>query len=305
MTMAESSKQKVTIGIPTFRRPEMLRRALESVARQDYQSLEVIVSDNATEGDEVSAVIAAFRDRIGGLRFVRHEKNIGATRNFEFCLAEARGDYFMWLADDDELSANSLAALAHPLEADSSIVTVVPYWRVKRSPNTGFVVEQRVYESSWPLLRVLRYVWRSNDAFFYGLHRRAELLACRFHPFLWPNAAVGANGTYPFLMTLILAGRIVSVRDPRVEWINHAYTEKSYANPEPFLSYAPKHVLRRLNLHAIYFVQVYRSLGPLASIVVAPVSIASVAVEFITGFVNKLRRMLGFQVEPMSAARRG
>ena len=81
--MTEPSKRKVTIGIPTFRRPELLRRALDSVAQQDYQPLEVIVADNATEGHEVDAVIAAFRDRIDGLRYVRHETNIGAVDNFE------------------------------------------------------------------------------------------------------------------------------------------------------------------------------------------------------------------------------
>ena len=300
--MPELRNPKVTIGIPTFRRPEMLSRALDSVARQDYQPLEVIVADNATEGDEVAAVIAAFRGRIDGLRYVRHEKNIGAVDNFAFCLDEATGDFFMWLADDDELSANSVAALARLLAGDSSVVTVVPYWRLMRGPDTGWVVEQRAYESHSALRRVLRYVWRSNDAFYYGLHRRAELLKCRFHPFVWPNASLGADAAYPYLLTLVLAGRIVSVRDPRVQWINHAYSEKSYANPEPFLCYAPKHVLRRFNLHMVYLVQVYRSLGILTSLAVVPISTASLAIEFATGFVRKLRRLLGFQVEAMPAA---
>lgn len=280
----------------------MLRRALECAARQNYQPLEVIVADNATEGDDVASVIAAFRERIDSLRYFRHEKNIGPIKNFEFCLAQATGDYFMWLADDDELAANSLPALARPLEADSSIVTVVPHWRLKRSPGTGWVVEQRVYESHSALLRVLRYVWRSNDAFYYGLHRRTELVKCRFHRFAWPNASTVAETAYPFLMTIVLAGRIVSVGDPRVEWINHEYTEKSYSNPEPFPSYALKRILRRLNLHAIYLAQVYRGLGMLAPFIVAPVSIVSLATEFTTGIVRKLCRSLGIQVEAMSAA---
>ena len=302
--MTEPSKRKVTIGIPTFRRPELLRRALDSVAQQDYQPLEVIVADNATEGHEVDAVIAAFRDRIDGLRYVRHETNIGAVDNFEFCLAAATGDFFMWLADDDELAPHSLAALARPLETDTSVVTVVPYWRFMRSPDTGWVVEQRVYESHSALLRVLRYVWRANDAFYYGLHRRADLLRCRFIPFLWPNATLGYNSTYPYLMTLVLAGRIVSAPDPRVEWINHSYSEKSYQKPGSLLVYVPKHILRRINLHAIYFVQVYRSLGILASLAVASVSIASLATEFVTLPARKLSQALGLPVEALPAAKK-
>jgi hypothetical protein len=127
------------------------------------------------------------------------------------------------------------------------------------------------------------------------------LLKCRFPRFAWPNAAAVADTAYPFLMTLVLAGRIVSVRERRVEWINHAYSEKSYANPEPFLSYAPKHIVRRLNLHGIYLAQVYRNLGVLAALVVAPVSVASLLAEFSSALVRKLRRSLGGTAEAVSA----
>lgn len=296
-------KTKVTIAIPTFRRPQMLRRALESVARQHYEPLEVIVADNATEGDEVGQVVDAFRARIPGLRYIRHEHNIGAVNNFRFCLAEATGEYFMWHADDDELAADCVPAMAAVLDEDAATVTAVPYWRLKRSADTGWVVEQRVYESRSALRRVVRYVWRSNDAFYYGLHRRAALLQCRFPRFWWPNAGVVADTAYPFLMTLVLAGRIVSVRDPRAEWINHAYSEKSYANPQPFVLYAPRHILRRVNVHLIYWAQVRRALGMAAMLTLVPVSLASLAAELTTGLVRKLRRSMGAQVEAVSPAR--
>ena len=39
----------VTIGIPTFNRPELLARALTSVAKQDYANLQVLVADNAMD----------------------------------------------------------------------------------------------------------------------------------------------------------------------------------------------------------------------------------------------------------------
>ncbi|MCI4430000.1 MAG: glycosyltransferase family 2 protein [Burkholderiales bacterium] len=293
---------KVTIAIPTFRRPEMLRRALESVVRQNYAPLEVIVADNATEGDAVASVIASFHGRIEDLRYVRHEQNIGALDNFMFCLTQASGDYFMWLADDDELAADSIAALARPLDEDPTIVTVVPHWRLKRSPEAGWVVEQRAYESHSPLVRALRYVWRANDAFYYGLHRRRELLTCRFPNFVWPNAGVLADTAYPYLMRLVLTGRVVAVREPWVEWINHAYTEKSYANPVPFVLYAPKHVLRRINMHVNYLGQIGRALGWLAPIIVAPVSIASIVTELASGLWRKVLRSFGVQVEAVKPA---
>jgi glycosyltransferase involved in cell wall biosynthesis len=293
---------KVTIAVPTFRRPEMLRRALESVARQNYAPLEVIVADNATEGDAVAAVIASFHGRIENLRYVRHEQNIGALRNFMFCLTQASGEYFMWLADDDELSPESVAPLAQRLDADHSAVSVVPYWRRMHNMEAGSVMEQRTYESHSALSRVLRYVWRSNDAFFYGLHRRQELLKCRFYRFAWPNATTIFNTTYPFLMTLVLAGRIVSVDASSVEWINHSYSEKSYANPQHFWVKVPKHLLRRINVHAIYLAQVFRALGLWAFLVVIPVSTFSLLTEFASEPVRRLRRSVRSKVDALHSA---
>ena len=183
-------------------------------------------------------------------------------------------------------------------------MSVVPCWRLMHNMEAGSVIEQRTYESHSALARVLRYVWRSNDAFFYGLHRRQELLKCRFHRFAWPNATTVLNTTYPFLMTLVLAGRIVSVDDPQVEWINHSYTEKSYANPQHFWVKVPKHMMRRINVHAIYLAQVIRALGLWQFLVVIPVSTFSLLTEFATEAVRRLRRGIRSEVDALHSAER-
>jgi len=38
---------RVTVAVPTIDRPEMLRRAVDSVISQTYRDWELIVSDNA------------------------------------------------------------------------------------------------------------------------------------------------------------------------------------------------------------------------------------------------------------------
>jgi glycosyltransferase involved in cell wall biosynthesis len=282
----------VTVAIPTYRRPQLLRRALESVAAQRYEVLEVLVVDNATEGTEVGDVVEVFRARIPGLRFIRHDHNIGPQANFMFCLAEAKGAYFMWLADDDELSCGSLDALAAVLDEDGSVVTAVPHWYLKRSADSGLVIEQSFYESESALRRVLSYVWRGNDAFYYAMHRRSVLQQCRFVRFRWPNRNSVADVAYPYLMTLVMTGRIVSVGDRRALWINHAYSEKSYARTEVFVIYAARYLLRRINLHCIYCVQVTRTLGIGACLLVVPTSVASLIRELAMLVLRKGWRVL-------------
>jgi len=91
----------VTIGISTHNRARTtLRHALDSALAQTYPRVEVLVCDNASS-DNTEALLRSLTD--GRLRYFRHPENIGANANFNFCLAQARGLYFILLHDDDVL----------------------------------------------------------------------------------------------------------------------------------------------------------------------------------------------------------
>lgn len=91
----------VTIGISTYNRAHSyLPQALDSALAQTYPNLEIIVSDNCSS-DDTPAVVAAKSDP--RLRYFRQPSNIGPNNNFNFCLEQARGDYFLLLHDDDRI----------------------------------------------------------------------------------------------------------------------------------------------------------------------------------------------------------
>lgn len=91
----------VTIGIPTYNRAGgYLRNVIERSLGQTYQNLEIIVSDNCSS-DETPEVVKSFDD--SRLNYYRHEKNIGAINNFNFCLNQAGGEYFLLFHDDDQI----------------------------------------------------------------------------------------------------------------------------------------------------------------------------------------------------------
>jgi len=102
--MSKNDGLLVTIGIPTYNRADgYLRQALESALNQTYKNIEVIVSDNCST-DNTEAVVRAFSDQ--RLRYFRHDENIGANNNFNFCVEQARGDYFLLLHDDDMIDSD-------------------------------------------------------------------------------------------------------------------------------------------------------------------------------------------------------
>lgn len=91
----------VSVGIPTYNRPEGLRRTLECITKQTYANLEIIVSDNCSPGDEVERVVREFQEKDGRILFFKQKENYGPMNNFKFVLEKATGEYFMWAADDD------------------------------------------------------------------------------------------------------------------------------------------------------------------------------------------------------------
>jgi glycosyltransferase involved in cell wall biosynthesis len=101
LPVIEKKNPKVSIGIPTFNRPEGLKRTLECLTNQSYTNIEIIISDNCSPTNEVSKIAAEFTNLDPRVKFYRQSENMGAAFNFKFVLQKAEGEYFMWAADDD------------------------------------------------------------------------------------------------------------------------------------------------------------------------------------------------------------
>lgn len=90
---------QVSVIIPTHRRPEFLRRAIESVLGQTYEDFELLVVDDASS-DHTTDVVKSFSDT--RVQYWCNDTNRGgaATRNRGISLAQAA--YLAFLDDDDE-----------------------------------------------------------------------------------------------------------------------------------------------------------------------------------------------------------
>ncbi len=95
-------KPLITVGIPTYNRRKALQRAVESALGQDCGNLEVLIADNgSTDGTE--EYCHALAQEEPAVRYIRHSRNQGPTANFNAVLRQARGEYFLFLSDDDWL----------------------------------------------------------------------------------------------------------------------------------------------------------------------------------------------------------
>ena len=109
-----------TIAIPTYNRASTLGRAADSALAQDYPSIELIISDHSSN-DGTQALCQDLVRRDPRVRYLRQSRDVGPMANFGAALAEASGEYFMWLADDDWLDENYVTECIKAL-ADGAVL---------------------------------------------------------------------------------------------------------------------------------------------------------------------------------------
>lgn len=140
------SNPTVSVVIPTRNRRPLLEEAVESVRRQTFGSWELVVVDDVSEDDTWRWLTTQKDERMRALRLAAHRER-SAARNEG--LARARGDYILFLDDDDLLRPRALAALVGALSSNQEAIAAVgakryvsehgrrrtphPWWRVTRS----------------------------------------------------------------------------------------------------------------------------------------------------------------------------
>lgn len=87
----------VSIIIPTFNRPKLLKEAIKSALAQTYQDIEILVVNDA--GQDVKEIISSFKD--SRIVLIEHQENQGLSSARNSGLRKAKGKYIAYLDDDD------------------------------------------------------------------------------------------------------------------------------------------------------------------------------------------------------------
>lgn len=106
-----SDNPLVTVVIPTYNRPDHLRRALASVLDQKGVIQEVIVVDDASDLDMSDEL-----EKYPQVTYLRNAKNMGGGYARNRGLQAAKGTYINFLDDDDEFLDGKLRKQVHQFE---------------------------------------------------------------------------------------------------------------------------------------------------------------------------------------------
>ena len=130
---------RVSIGLPVYNGARYLGEALESLLRQTYEDIEIIISDNAST-DATEEIARSFAARDSRVRYDRLLKNIGAAANFMRVLHLARGEYFRWASADDLSAPEFVERCVVVLDREPDVVQAYP--RAKLIDEHGAVIRE-------------------------------------------------------------------------------------------------------------------------------------------------------------------
>jgi glycosyltransferase involved in cell wall biosynthesis len=95
-----------SVCIPTYNRANYLKEAIESVLAQTYSNWELVIYDDGST-DTTERVVKSFNDP--RIRYVKGRDNRGRPYARNKCIELSRGDWIVWLDDDDKLEEELLS----------------------------------------------------------------------------------------------------------------------------------------------------------------------------------------------------
>lgn len=118
--------KKVLILIPTYNRPKYFSIALESVLKQTYKNIQIVVSDNSTN-DETEQIIYEQMKTHSNIKYYHH-KNFDANDNWNFLRKYQQEDseceYVNWLMDDDIFYPQKIEIMTNLLDSNEGVAFV-------------------------------------------------------------------------------------------------------------------------------------------------------------------------------------
>lgn len=121
----------ISVMIPTFRRADLLKEAIDSVLNQKTRyHYTIAVIDNDAEGDEATdRLLKEYCEKYSNILYYRNEQNIGMFGNWNRCIELCQTEWLCMLHDDDMLMEDYIEAL-YPIACSNRYGLVGSYKKI-------------------------------------------------------------------------------------------------------------------------------------------------------------------------------
>ena len=106
-------KTTVSICIPSYNRPQELLRLLKSIDTNRCELVDILIcEDNSPKRNEIASVVAEYKTNSSyRLNYIENSTNLGYDKNIKNLVANAQGDFIVFMGDDDTFIPGALDKL--------------------------------------------------------------------------------------------------------------------------------------------------------------------------------------------------
>lgn len=164
------TKPKFTVILPVKNRAEYLEHTLRTCMLQEYENLQIIVSDDASS-DDTKMVVDKLIQKDSRIKYFLHETPIGMRENFEFAINQVDSGFLIALGGDDGLLPGGIEGMYRILK-DTNLQLLTWPAALYSFPgvmdlNGGLIIYHkrgnRIIESKKFLNNQARNLWYLND----------------------------------------------------------------------------------------------------------------------------------------------
>lgn len=118
----------VSVLIPCYNHQAFLPDCLESLIRQTYENIELLICDDCSPDDSWNVIcgyVPKLEARFGRVEILRNETNQGVTKNVNRMLRLAKGEYIKTLASDDAMAPAAIGEMVSFMACNPQFGVVV------------------------------------------------------------------------------------------------------------------------------------------------------------------------------------
>ena len=205
----------LSICIPTFNRADILRKTLEHLYQVCDATVEIVVADNNSP-DHTQEVIDDYKAKFRYFRSIRHERNLGASKNTSSVVSISRGKYVYTLCDDDEILYEGILRAIRLMEEEPTVVAVYGGYQEWNRESNAVLATLRSVETRLDFARGEKFAIFTRFGLLWLPVCRADIYQ------RWFSYDDDSFGMWPLVGSLIEHGDVAVIPDL---FYKHAHTE--------------------------------------------------------------------------------
>ena len=155
----------ISICIPAYKKPEYVLRCIQSIQKQTYKAVEIIISDDSPNQD-MNVAINSYTSELN-IHYYHNSPALKSPANWNNAINKASGDYYMLMHQDDWFNSDNALEIylnTFLVKYKITILFIVPsFLRMRRTLTALYLtIDTNIKEMTCYMIWIINAPYRSR-----------------------------------------------------------------------------------------------------------------------------------------------